>query len=174
MCYPWLILLLLLLSSKGVQGKIKFKIVEEIHIHQIFGLDAKLIEDDLVENDFYAKGVLYSILGMHPASNDSLKAPGLIYLDECIQDLKKLKERNKGIKQLGFKVVDGFFINEKDGYEWDSEYPEQYIEDTRALNIQRFISRYERPLHEIFGNITVYISGMKWRRIVPPGEELDE
>ena len=161
----------LLLSSSWAHSKVKFKIVDEVHIHKIFGLDAKLIEDDLIEQDFYTDGVLYSILGMHPASPDSLKDPGIQYLDECIRDLKKLKERNKGIKRLGFKLVDGFFIQDQDGFEWDDEYPEEYITDTRTLNIQRFIARYEGPIHKIFGNITVFVCGMKWRKIVPPPPE---
>jgi len=129
-----LLILTTLLLSNSAEAKVKFKIVEEIHIHKIFGLDAKLIEDNLEEADFNTKGVLYSILGMHPTDSDSLKEPGIIYLDECIRDLKKLKERNKGLKYLGFKLVDGFFISESDQFEWNKENPAEYIEISSDLS----------------------------------------
>ncbi|MCG8575212.1 MAG: hypothetical protein MI810_10040 [Flavobacteriales bacterium] len=146
--------------------------MDEVAIHEVFGLDAKLIEDDLEEEDFHTKSILYSVLGLHPASPDSLKAPGIQYLDECIAGLSELRRRNKKIKSIGFKLIDGFFITEEDDFIYHED-PAAYIKESRSININRFIGRYQQTIEQIFGSINLYVCGMKWRRIVPPGEEIE-
>jgi hypothetical protein len=163
------------LLTTSAHAGVKFKIVDEIHMHKIFGLEHwKLIEDDFNTADYLNNEIYYTVIGMHPSSFDSLKDPGIQYLDECIlEDLKKFAKRNKKIKRIGFKIVDGFFIRDSDGFEWDKENPKEYIDATRKLNLQRFISRYKKPLQKIFGGIKVYLCGMKWKPLQAHSEDFE-